>query len=282
MQVTPSDIRTVISKEDDFGHEMRVGSAIRSIPAIEVEHGGTYTDPVTQKPRQFDYRCSLRKEAARLSLALECKNLSSAVPLIVCGTKRQRNEAFHDLIEARFGRFQRRSAIINGQSSVTRRARDDETIYPSGEFLGKSLVRIQTDKTPMIRTPDADVYDKWAQALSSAVGLAEMACEAAKLADVTKVFSAVLPLVVVPDGLLWKVTYDVNGSVGVDPMQVDECELFVGREIELGKKGTPLFHQFTFSHVHFFTLTGARSFLSKMAMNDHAWAKLFNQKSAEL
>jgi hypothetical protein len=46
---------------------MRVGHAIRECPAIEVQHGGTYRDPITQKPRQFDYRCSLRKEMASLS-----------------------------------------------------------------------------------------------------------------------------------------------------------------------------------------------------------------------
>lgn len=283
MPVLPSDIRSVITREDDFGHEMRVGAAIRSCPAIQMQHGGTYTDSITQKPRQFDYRCWLRKEAASVSLAVECKNLSPRVPLIVCGTGRRDNEAFHDLIESRNGRFTRRSAIIVGSSSVTRRAAGADAFYSPKSFVGKSLVRIQTDKKPMARAQDSDVYDKWAQALSSAVGLAESACHSAKASSVARFFTAVLPVVVVPDELLWRVVYDDSGGVSTDPAQVNECELFVGREIEVGgEKRTPLFHQFTFSHVHFFTLAAFASFLSKMALNEHAWTRLFPDKSFEI
>jgi hypothetical protein len=283
MPTSPSDIRNVVTKEDDFGHEMRVGHVIRSCPAIQVQHGGTYTDSVTQKPRQFDYRCSLRQERAKLSLAVECKNLSPSVPLVVCGTTRREDEAFHDLIESRNGTFKRGSATLVGLSSVTRRARREDAFYPPNSFVGKSLVRIQTDRNPMVRTQDSDVYDKWAQALSSAVELAESACNSAENLSHTAFFTAVLPAVVVPDDLLWRLVYDENGSVSADPAQVNECELFVGRKIEVGgAEGTPLFHVFTFSHVHFFTLSGFGSFLSRMALNQHAWAKLFTHDALEI
>src|SRR5881394_80928 len=122
MPISPSDILNVVTREDDFGHEMRVGHAIRDCPAIRMQHGGTYTDSVTQKPRQFDYRCWLRKERTGLSLAVECKNLSPFVPLVVCGIERCEDEAFHDLIESRWGTFKRRAATLLGPSSVTRRA----------------------------------------------------------------------------------------------------------------------------------------------------------------
>jgi len=283
MPISPSDIRNVVTREDDFGHEMRVGNAIRTSPAIRVEHGGTYTDSVTGKPRQFDYRCWLTKERACLSLAVECKNLVPAVPLVVCGIRRRDEEAFHDVIESRHGLFKRHSAKISGSSSVTRRATERGAFYPPSEFVGKSLVRIQTDKSPMVRTQDSDVYDKWAQALSSAVELAESACGFAKKAGVAMFLTAVLPTVVVPDGVLWRVVYDDSGSVLADPAQVQECELFVDREIDVGgAKGTPLFHQFTFSHVHFFTLTGFSLFLDRVAMNQHAWNKLFSDELVEI
>lgn len=99
--VQSSDIRKIVASKDDFGHEVRVGAAIRNVPAINWQHGGTYTDPISGKPRQFDYRCCLRKERASLSLAVECKSLSRSVALAVCGMKRPDNEAFHDLIESR-------------------------------------------------------------------------------------------------------------------------------------------------------------------------------------
>src|SRR6185503_3395391 len=125
MSISPSDIQTVVLKEDDFGHEMRVGSVIRDIPNIQTQHSGTYTDSVSGKPRQFDFRCSLRKESSELQLAVECKNLSASAPIVMCGTERQKNEAFHDLIESQWGlhkRGERGEAIVDGTSSVTFRA----------------------------------------------------------------------------------------------------------------------------------------------------------------
>jgi hypothetical protein len=270
----------VIEKEDDFGHEMRVGGALRNHIA-NVEHGGTYLDPLTQKPRQFDYRCSLRREAKCLSLAVECKNLSPAVPLIISGTARAEGEAFHDLIESRIGVRKRGSAIVAGASSITRRASREHAFYAPGQFVGKSVSRIETDKNPMERLPDREIYEKWTQALSSAVGLAESACRLAEVSFPT-VTTAILPVLVVPDGVLWSANYDDNGRMPSDPATSDECELFLGKEIELGQKGTPLFHRFKFSHVHFFTLKGLGSFLSKMALNEHAWSRLFTDKAAEL
>ncbi len=282
MPISPEDIRNVIIREDDFGHEMRVGETLRACAAIQFQHGGTYNDPVTQKPRQFDYRCWLKKESASLTLAVECKNLSPSVPLVVCGTLRGEDESFHELIESRQGSFKRRSATVVGLSSVTRRATGDDAFYLPRQFVGKSLVRIQTDKNPMVRTQDSDVYDKWSQALSSAVELAHTACNSAKKYSVPHFYTALLPIVVVPDGVLWKVIYGENGKVSGDPAQVNEFELYVAREIEVGgAKGTPLFHRYNFSHVHFFTLTGFTSFLSKMAVNEHAWSRLFTDKSIE-
>jgi hypothetical protein len=282
MPVSPSDIRNVVTKEDDFGHELRVGRVIRGSAAIQVEHGGTYTDPVTQKPRQFDYRCCLRKGSEILFLAVECKNLSPAVPLVVCGIKRQEIEAFHDIIQSRLGFFTRGSSVVSGASSVTRRASRENAFYPSGNFTGKSLVRIQTDKTPMVRSQDSDVYDKWAQAISSAVELAKSACDCAKKFGQPTLLASVIPLVVLPDGLLWKVEYDDNGNVPNDPTQITGCEIFVGRQIEAGgEKGTPFFHWFTFSHVHFFTVTGFGSFLSAIT-GESVWRKLFTPEAVEI
>jgi hypothetical protein len=281
--ITPSAIRDVVSREDDFGHEMRVGHAIRSVPAIEVRHGGTYTDSVTGKPRQFDYRCVLRKEILCLSLAVECKNLTPVVPLVICGRKRQENESFHELIESRRGGFPRGPTspeIVFGQSSVTRRAIKEDSIYRPGNFVGKSLLRIQSDKKPMTASNDSDVYEKWAQALSSAVELADSACQLTERFKSDKVFASILPVVVVPDDLLWRVVYDEKGAITTDPEKVNEAEFYIGRQIKVGLREIP--QRFYFSHVHFFTLNGFQSFLSKMAVNDRAWHELFTPKAVEV
>jgi hypothetical protein len=45
-QVSPSEIRKIAESQDDFGHELRVGAAIRSADTEHMDHGGTYTDSV--------------------------------------------------------------------------------------------------------------------------------------------------------------------------------------------------------------------------------------------
>ena len=151
--------------------------------------------------------------------------------------RRKEDEAFHDLIESRLGTFKRGSATLHGPSSVTRRATREDAFYSPRSFVGKSLVRIQTDRDPMGRTKDSDVYDKWAQALSSAVELAESAWHSAENLSVPRFFTAVMPVVVVPDDLLWRAVYDDNGDVSTDPAQVKECELFVERDRSRWGKG---------------------------------------------
>ena len=76
MSIPSADLQAIVVAEDDFGFEMRVGGIMRKLPELEVRHGGTYSDPVEDKPRQFDYVCSLTKDNRRLALAIECKNVN--------------------------------------------------------------------------------------------------------------------------------------------------------------------------------------------------------------
>ena len=281
MAILPAEIRTVVAAEDDFGHELRVGGVLRAADDIarkfrwrcNVEHGGTYTDPATGKPRQFDYRCSIVKDRQRLSLAVECKSLSQSVGLAICGVERQKNEAFHDLIgsnKSNSGLARTMPACHSG----TCRSDWNSSFYPTDKFVGKSLVRIQQDKNKLGRTADADIYDKWSQALASAKDLVEAGCSWSQtLPHQEKVYTAILPVVVVPDDRLWTVTYDENGTIAFDPAPAKDCQFFVGRSIEVGD--APQRHQFTFSHVHFFTLGGLRSFMSEVAGEGNTWDRLF-------
>lgn len=275
-EISPADIRDVVMREDDFGHEMRVGSVLRSFPSVIIEHGGTYTDPVTRKPRQFDYRCWLTKQQARLALGVECKNVNSTTPLVVCGAPRFANQAVHDLIESRQGRFDDGDRIQVGLSSVTRRVSTNNKFYRTDDFVGKSLLRLQMDKRTASRSGESEVYERWTQALSSAVELAKSATKLAKHLSMTSVLSAVLPMVVVPNGALWRAVYDNTGRIASDPNPIDQCEFFIGREIEVaGPKGNPWFETFTFSHVHFVTVDGLNSFLATMIPDGPAWRNLF-------
>ena len=281
MPMDPADIRKAVLDADDFGHEMRVRNLLAVTPAIIFEHGGTYTDEVTGKPRQFDFRCSLRKENALLSLAVECKNLSVEAPLVISGTWRRKEEAFHDLIESRTGHFKTESLVFDGLTSTTRRSQGEESFYAPKKFVGKSLLRLKQSKTIPVAVTDADIYDRWSQALASAIDLARKACDLSKEFQSPHVFSAILPVVVVSNDALWAVTYDDKGEMLDQPRSVEHCELYVGRSMTLNQEPKAFRHQFTFSHIDFFTLSGFDSFLDRMVTNDKAWALLFNTSAPE-
>lgn len=278
MSIKPEDIKGVIEDDDDFGHEMRVGHVLDHL-AYEAtknvfngtdleppEHGGTYTDAVTGKPRQFDYRCRIIRRppvqrATCALLAIECKNLHESAPLVVCGRPRATGEAYYEFIQSHLDDTGR------GLSSATRRAITQQ-FYEEGKFVGKSLVRVREKNGRLETDTNADIYDRWAQAVASSVELAEGARSFAS--EMSRAFSSlVLPVVVVPDGTLWKATYDADGRIGEAPAVVEECEFFVGRKLNLGRQ------PFVLTHIHFVTLSGLESLLSRFWKHNNVWDWIF-------
>jgi hypothetical protein len=285
MQITPQDVRMVVTEEDDFAHEMQVAAMLRGFPAYQVSHGGTYTDSITGKPRQYDFRASLSKDDAGVFLSIESKNLSPSSPLVVCGRPRLENESFHDLIDSRVGTFEKGSVRFLGLSSVTLRAKQGDSFYPPDQFTGKSLLRLKADKQRISSVGDADVYDKWAQALSSLVDSIHAACWLAREKHQQHYYSAFLPLVVVPNATLWRCEYDLNGSMSSDPVLVDESTFFIGQQHRTGadaEKKRRFLHNFAISHIHFCTIRGLRSLLSRLAVDDHTWAQLLTRRAFEI
>lgn len=279
MSVQPVDVRRVILDEDDFGHEMRVGHILSelanqrakdSFNGTDVEppdHGGTYTDSVTGKPRQFDYRCRIvRQEPSNRAtcalLAIECKNLHLSAPLVVCGRPRTTAESFYVYIESIYYEHTTATAIM--MKSVI----PGQQFYRPGEFVGKSLVRLKEKNGVLATDTNADIYDRWSQALASSVELAERACSFANSRN-KNFCSLVLPIVVVPNGTLWTATYDDSGAIPQDPCAVDTCEFFVERRISV--KG----HPFALTHVHFATLRGLPTLLSRFWHHHSAWNWIF-------
>jgi hypothetical protein len=287
MPISAADIQTEMAKRDDFGYELRVGAVIRKLwlqfsdsfhieQKTELSHGGTYDDSVTDKPRQFDWRCSLTKGGGerreQLALAVECKNLDPESPLVVSAVPRVEGESFHDVVVSKGpGHIDERIGKPLPERSF--KLQRVPSFYRAHDLVGKKAVRIKRDDKGGIRgDSDSDVYDKWAQAIASSVGLVEEASQCAPPA--CRVYSAVLPVVVVPDGSLWVVQHDKDGKANL-PTQMDNCEYFVGRRISLTEPPNEQF--FRFSHFHFFTVKGFEKFLSETANEKRAsvWNKLF-------
>jgi len=276
MAITSKDIEEVIATDDDFGHEMRVARLLRGYFGGQTLQGGTYIDPVSSKARQFDFRWRHQLAEHGLNLAIECKNVNPDSPVIISGRKRSESEAFHELVESRKGgRFRTNKGNIFldvPAARVIRRITGNASVYFSEAFVGKSLLQLKKKDGRYSRTRDTEIYEKWSQALASAVDLVDAAGRNATVATNQHVFTFVLPVVVLPDGSLWKVEYDVNGKIIQGPQRSNEVEFFVAHKasppVELCDSAEP----YVFSHLHFATLTGFAGLLIRIT-SDEEWLR---------
>jgi hypothetical protein len=109
---------------------------------------------------------------------------------------------------------------------------------------------------------DADVYDKWMQAVSSALAWADDVASGAAPGNAAYVF---LPLLVVSDGTLWAADYDDDGALAAGPNAVQELTLYLDRESPSRRTGG-----IRVSHLHICSETGANELLERASI-DCAW-----------
>jgi len=261
-----SDLIEFLDASSDFAFELACVKRISEL-GYRCQHGGSYTDPVTKKPRQFDIRAQRddRRRLLRVRCAIECKNLTQAFPLLVSCVPRPMEESFHELVFA----FDSSNAPQRSFPDIPALRRTCEVIridsglsdYMPRGFVGKSLAQVGRCTDGTLTCNDAEVFEKWSQALSSASDLANEAASDGE--DEKSVFiSLVLPILVVPNGLLWEVDFGERGERCGDPFRVDRCSFFVGREYEAGDRmrGTRL----TISHLEFVTLAGLDALMNSI------------------
>jgi len=284
MSITAQQVKDVLS-EDDFGHELRVGDILANVQekmspltaarmftptcVEQAQHGGTYRDPVTDKPRQFDYRCRIFKRPSSgqqwskyILMALECKNVDTDSPVVVCGRPRTTDESFHHIIE------------ITEKPGI-KKVSGTRSIYYPNEFVGKSIVRIKNNngKPSSSREGESEIYDKWSQALASSHDIANGSIYGQfylKLPPYCWAF--IMSLVVLPDGALWQAKYYPNGTLPSEPVQVNQCAFYVDHKLLVGM---PLIQ----THIHFVTLRGLSELLEGLLMSDAQWDKIISNIS---
>jgi hypothetical protein len=235
----------------------------------QAQHGGTYKDPVTGKPRQFDYRCRISKKRAEeqwskyILMALECKNVDADSPVIICGRQRTSDESFHHIIE------------ISEKPSI-KRVSGARSIYVPNEFVGKSIVRIKTNSSGKLsasREGESEIYDKWSQALTSSHDIASGSMHGRvyiKLPPYCWAF--VMPVVVLPDGALWKANYNQDGRLARDPTPVNQCTFYVEHKLLVGM-------DLVQTHIHFVTLKGLSDLLQEFLTSEAQWNKIITNIS---
>ncbi len=254
--IAEADIEEYLNQCSDFAFELRVQQKVIG-EGFRCDHGGTYDDPVTKKPRQFDLRAFRSVASCDAYLALECKNLQPNFPLLISCAPRLPEESFHEVMvvmEPDFGPFHRPRADPIRLTGV-------DSVYASASPVGKASDRVGRNEREEFLSGDSELYERWAQAISSAHELIERV-------HVTQIdrnemrFAFVQPILVVPDGCLWTVMYDALGTRVGPPSKSERCSFFIGKTYSqnLGLH----WMNYTVSHMEFVTISGLPGLLREM------------------
>ncbi len=251
--VSADDLERYLHQDDDFAFELRCLHALRE-QGIHCAHGGTYDDPVTRKPRQFDLRAKIKANALlRVHLAIECKNLTPAFPLLVSRVPRAKAESFHELLVPKERPDEQfLSAIQIDKVESARVSRD--SLYRPGGPVGKSIARIGISLSGPsdFVSDDSEIYERWAQSVASAYDLVSDGREYLSSDDAEPQAFWILPVLVGLDVTGWSVVYDSVGAIASKPLQSDHVEYFLDHSV--WRPGQLLSYQI--SHLHIMTMSG--------------------------
>lgn len=274
--VTGSDISEYLrSAQDDFAHELRVLSVCREL-GLEVRHGGAYEDPVTRKTRQFDIRTSVRRGACKVQLAVECKNLKPTYPLVISCVPRTKSECYNELV---FCCGETMPSLSGGTTIVPagHQARSvamtgSDSLYEVGQPVGKSSTQIGRTENGGFKSGDSEVFDKWSQAIASSQDLLSAACSYNETYKTKWFLSVTQPMLVVPNEVLWIVSYSADGAQVATPQPVDECFFYIGKEYAVEHRKV----RYAVSHLPVMTLRRFRAYLEDLKDSDSIWSRLFD------
>ncbi len=264
--ISENEIKQFLDSQSDFSLEMKVFSYLTEI-GFQAEHGGTYTDPVTEKPRQFDIRSTRRVWNKVIKLTVECKALSTEFPFVIQRVPRTEKENYHEILSC-----YPPSNDLDRIFSNSKVLRLDSKIYPKNDFVGKSSNQIGRKKGELFGN-DSEIYDKWAQSISSAYDLIVESPSEREKFNFSEYFIVIFPIVVVSDKCLWSVDYDNLGNRISDPKNIDEVEFYIGKKF--WKRGQTC-SEYTISHLKVLTLNGFKKFSEMIKSNDlFFWDKVF-------
>ena len=270
--IDQADLGEYLNTESGFAFELHCLETLNGL-GFACEHGGSYTDPVTKKTRQFDLRAHKAHQHLRVRCAIECKHLHSWFPLLVVCVPRPISESFHHLICSYPDRRKPTDVYISGfqDRCVTLHIQSPHSIYSTHDPVGKSCAQVgrKDEKDGPLHWNDSEVFERWSQALAAASDLADWATEEGDRVQ-SLVLSLILPILVVPNQTLWQVNYGSEGKMVGDPFQTDRCSFYVGKSYTAGKPiagGTDV----TVSHLEFVTLSGLEELLRDIAAVDNAW-----------
>lgn len=214
--ILEKDISEFLENEADFAFEMKVLHKLDQLE-LSCDHAGTYTDPVTQKKREYDIRARKKIDNCNLLLAVECKNIRANSPLLANCVKRRPAESFHELIY-----FKAEGSATPLLHFKRKRIEGNLSIYQPHEFVAKKIDQVGRANNGAMIGNDGSIFEKISQAASSAYGLIE---ESTRIRE-TAVHS-IIPILVIPDNTLWQVDYTETGKQIGKPRKASRCNFFI-------------------------------------------------------
>jgi hypothetical protein len=213
-RILEKDIIEFVEQDSDFGFEMKVLNQLRSLN-FECSHSATYQDPVTDLIRQFDIRAQKQVKNCTLKLAVECKNLRENYPLLLSAVPRTSAESFHQIM----------SQVTAGfPGLVTVQTVEHSNVYKPAEMVAKKTDQIGREQSGDLFSDDSGTFEKLNQALNSSRDVVQSAASADGPAPLHVV---IVPVLVVPDELLWQVDYGEDGALLVPPRKVERVSLLI-------------------------------------------------------
>jgi hypothetical protein len=269
--IEASDLAEYLASQDDFALELFVYSRLMRA-GFDASHGGTYQDRVTQRYRQYDIRAGCRRGDRAVQLAVECKALRPSFPLLVSRVPRTSAEAAHEIVVSRFSEQLRPGIGIDWVPAATMRVASDRGLYPFESLVGRSLTQVGRNRDGDLSASDAESFEKWSQALSSASDLVQQACMAAERSAGKEFATFVLPVLVVSDGTLWVADYASAGELVGAPRQEDHVTFSISRRYD-----GPNRFAYEITHLHFLTRSGASAFFDRIGNDPTFWDAAFPQ-----
>lgn len=263
--IAAADVREFVEDHSDFAFELSVYNQLTKL-GFTCDHGGTYTDPLTEKIRQFDIRATWTDQSQwllpheQIRLAVECKQLQDNFPLVIHTVPRKFDEGIHDVLlsvnpdKFRLPTGEGITVPALAPSAMKRKVAGRFSIYNEEQPVGKSCAQVGRNQSGITST-DSEVFSKWTQAISSAQVLADQACEEGARQEYRGALTTlILPVVVVPNGRLWAVHFNADGSLDAEPQQVIRCPYWINSTFECGDRLTGF--SYTLSHLEFVTTDG--------------------------
>lgn len=271
-----------LETQSDFHFELKILKMMRD-HLLPCEHGGHYSDPVTGKSREFDIRCRVAQGRCHVQLAVECKNLRKNFPLLISTLPRTVEESYHEAVVIADPPMETREIlgqIIEEESLKSRarpmRVKGHQSIYRPGDLVGKSTsqVGLSVGRDHEIVVGDSDIYEKWGQCVSSLTDLIRET-EHMRLLSRPKewLVATAIPILVIPDGTLWRVSYADDGARIDNPQQVHRVSVFAGMKYRLRKLADSL----SVSHVEIMTESGLKTFIKDHLSSTKTIADAFFQ-----